>query len=174
MVWSWHCNLEAARGTVVKIWFRIPRKTAEARFGSYLTQKTCSKIHFISSMEKERKNRGKIFLTIAVTVNILFSVVSIGFLIYKVRSLEEQVFQLQKDSSKTGQTRERQNEAWDDLAHRRKRAAESLGESKSCTTCHNACVKLFGLGASAKVSAIKLSWLKRSRHSRVRRLPKSI
>ena len=107
-------------------------------------------------MEKEKKNRGKIFLTIAVTVNILFSVVSSGFLIYKVRSLEEQVFQLQKDSSKTGQTRERQNEAWDDLAHRRKRAAESLGETKSCTTCHNACVKLFGLGAPAKVSAIIL------------------
>ena len=76
-------------------------------------------------MEKEKKNRGKIFLTIVVSVNILFSVASIGFLIYKVRWLEEQVFQLQKDSLETGQTRERQNEAWDDLAHRSKRAAES-------------------------------------------------
>lgn len=125
-------------------------------------------------MEKEKKNRGKIFLTIVVTINILFSVASIGFLIYKVRWLEEQVFQLQKDPLETGQTRERQNEAWDDLAHRSKRAAESLGESKSCTSCHNACVKLFGLGASAKVSAIKLSGLKRDHHSRMRRLPKSI
>lgn len=67
-------------------------------------------------MEKEKKNRGKIFLTIVVTINILFSVASIGFLIYKVRWLEEQVFQLQKDPLETGQTRERQNEAWDDLA----------------------------------------------------------
>ena len=47
-------------------------------------------------MEKEKKTRGKIFLTIVVTINILFSVASIGFLIYKVRWLEEQVFQLQK------------------------------------------------------------------------------
>ena len=94
------------------------------------------------------KPRGNSFLTVAVIVNILFSLVSIGCLIYKVRVLEEQVFQLQSDSSNTRYADSRESE---DATYRRKRSVESLGKSKSCTSCHSACVQLFGLGASAKV-----------------------
>ena len=94
------------------------------------------------------KPRGNILLTVAVIVNIVFSLVSVGFLIYKVRVLEEQVFQLQSDSSKTRYIESRENE---DVTNRGKRSVESLGKSKSCTSCHSACVQLFGLGASAKV-----------------------
>ncbi|CAH3158453.1 unnamed protein product [Pocillopora meandrina] len=36
--------------------------------------------------------------------------------------------------------------------NRNKRAAKYHGDSKPCTSCHNACVQLFGLGASAKVT----------------------
>ena len=95
------------------------------------------------------KPRGNIFLTVAVIVNILLSLVSIGCLIYKVRVLEEQVSQLQSDS-----LREYQPESGEyrDETYRSKRSVKSLGRSKSCTSCHNACVQLFGLGTSAKVS----------------------
>ncbi|KAL9961572.1 hypothetical protein ACROYT_G030534 [Oculina patagonica] len=95
------------------------------------------------------KPRGNIFLTVAVIVNILFSLAAIGCLIYKVRVLEEQVYELQSDSSKTLYTRSGENE---DVTYRSKRSVESFGKSKSCTTCHSACVELFGLGASAKVT----------------------
>ena len=37
-------------------------------------------------------------MTVAVIVNIFFSLVSIGYLIYKVRVLEEHVFQCKSDS----------------------------------------------------------------------------
>ncbi len=95
------------------------------------------------------KPRRDIFLTVAVIVNILFSLAAIGCLIYKVRVLEEQVYQLQSDSSKTRYTESGENE---DVTNRGKRSVESLsGRSKSCTSCHSACVELFGLGASAKV-----------------------
>ena len=94
------------------------------------------------------KHRNNIFLTVAVIVNILFCLVSIGCLIYKVRVLEEQVSLLQSDSSKTYQPESRDNE---DETYRSKRSVESLGRSKTCSSCHSACVQLFGLGASAKV-----------------------
>ena len=48
-------------------------------------------------MEAVKTPRRNSFLTVAVTVNILFSAVSIAFLIYKVRVLEEHVLQLQDD-----------------------------------------------------------------------------
>ena len=94
------------------------------------------------------KPRSNTFLTVAVIVNILFCLVSIGCLIYKVRVLEEQVFLLQSDSTNAYQPESRDNE---DEIHRDKRSVGSLGRSKSCSSCHNACVQLFGLGASAKV-----------------------
>ena len=97
------------------------------------------------------KTRGNSFLTIAVVVNILFSLISIGYLIVKVRVLEEQVIQLQSDSP--NHTEARGNEGAH-LTHRSERSVESLGGSKSCTSCHSACVQLFGLGASAKVMCI--------------------
>lgn len=96
------------------------------------------------------KARSNTFLTIAVVVNILFCFVSIGCLIYKVRVLEEQVFSLQSESSKVHQPESRDNE---DGIYRSKRSVGPLGRSKSCSSCHDACVQLFGLGASAKVRA---------------------
>ena len=41
------------------------------------------------------------------------------------------------------------------LTQRRKREFESFGEAKSCMSCHNACMQLFGLGASAKVCLLR-------------------
>ena len=96
------------------------------------------------------KARSNTVLTVAVIVNILFCLVSIGCLIYKVRVLEEQVILLQSDSSKVYQPETRDNE---DEIYRSKRSVGSLGRSKSCSSCHDACVQLFGLGASAKVRA---------------------
>ena len=98
------------------------------------------------------KPRGNIFLTVAVTVNILFSLVSIGCLIYKVRVLEEHVSHLQSDSS-------RESGEYRDETYRGKRSVESFGRSKSCSSCHNACVQLFGLGASAKVDLSEIYFL---------------
>ena len=94
------------------------------------------------------KPRGNTFLIVAVVVNLLFSFVSIGCLIYKVRVLEEQVSQLQSDSQREYH---RESGEYRDEPYRGKRSVESLGRSKSCSSCHNACVQLFGLGASAKV-----------------------
>lgn len=100
-------------------------------------------------MEAVKTPRRNSFLTVAVTVNILFSAVSIAFLIYKVRVLEEHVLQLQDDQRYHAEATKENEQA--DLTHRNKRAVESLGMSKSCSSCHDACVHLFGLGASAKV-----------------------
>ena len=94
------------------------------------------------------KPRGNTFLTVAVIVNLLFSLFSIGSLIYKVRVLEGQVSQLQSDSPREYQP---ESGEYRDESYRGKRSVESLGRSKSCSSCHKACVQLFGLGASAKV-----------------------
>lgn len=102
-----------------------------------------------AKMEAVKTPRRNSFLTFAVTVNILFSAVSIAFLIYKVRVLEEHVLQLQDDQRYHAEATKENERA--DLTHRNKRAVESLGMSKSCSSCHDACVHLFGLGASAKV-----------------------
>ena len=106
-------------------------------------------------MEAVKKSRGNSFWTIAVILNILFSVISVGFFIYKVHVLEGEVFQLRSDLKNQAKARESEDA---DLMNRNKRAAEYHGESKTCTSCHNACVQLFGLGASAKVF-IKISKL---------------
>ena len=99
-------------------------------------------------MEAVKKLRGNSFWTVAVIVNILFSVVSVGFLIYKVQVLEGEVFQLRSDLKYEAEARESEQA---DLMNRNKRAAEYHKESKTCNSCHNACVQLFGLGVSAKV-----------------------
>lgn len=106
-------------------------------------------------MEAVKKSRGNSFWTIAVILNILFSVISVGFLIYKVHVLEGEVFQLRSDLKNQAKARESEDA---DLMNRNKRAAKYYGDSKPCTSCHNACVQLFGLGASAKVF-IKISKL---------------
>ena len=94
------------------------------------------------------KARGNTILIVAVIVNLLFSLVSIGSLIYKVRGLEGQVSQLQSDSQREYQP---ESAEYRDETYRGKRSVESLGQSQSCSNCHKACVQLFGLGASAKV-----------------------
>ena len=117
-------------------------------FGSqeFRENTTCSKM-------EQGKSRNNSLLAFAVFVNFLLTLTTIGFVVYKTRGLEKQVFQLQTKSSLTSQTETRENRD-DDLAHREKRSSESHRESKSCVSCHNACVKLFGLGASAKVCGV--------------------
>ena len=105
-----------------------------------------------SKMEHE-KSRYNSLLAFAVFVNFLLTLTTIGFVVYKTRGLEQQVFQLQTKSSLTSQTETRENRD-EDLAHRKKRSSESHKEPKNCVSCHNACVKLFGLGASAKVRGV--------------------
>ena len=112
-------------------------------------------INWSSTMEAVKKSRGNSFWTIAVILNILFSVISVGFFIYKVHVLEGEVFQLRSDLKNQAKARESEDA---DLMNRNKRAAKYHGDSKPCTSCHNACVQLFGLGASAKVF-IKISKL---------------
>ena len=99
---------------------------------------------------EQGKSRYNSLSAFAVFVNLILTLTSIGFMVYKVRVLEEQVFQLQSRPSVNVQTETKQNEAVD-VTNRQKRSSESFGESKRCARCHNACVNLFGLGASAKV-----------------------
>ena len=106
-----------------------------------------------SSKMEQGKSRYNSLLAFAVLVNFLLTLTTIGFVFYKTRGLEQQVFQLQTKSSLTSQTETRENRD-EDLAHRKKRSSESHKEPKNCVSCHNACVKLFGLGASAKVRGV--------------------
>ena len=105
---------------------------------------------------EQAKSRCNSLLAFAVLANIIFTVTFVGFVNYKVRVLEEQVFQLQSRSSVNLQKKTTDN-GNDELTHRVKRSSDSLGSSKSCVSCHNACVKLFGLGASAKVPTISFT-----------------
>ena len=104
----------------------------------------------LSAME-QGKSRYNSLLAFAVFFNTLLTLSSIGFMVYKVRVLEEQVFQLQTKPSVTLEAETRDN-GGEDLTHRVKRSSQSVGEANSCVSCHNACVKLFGLGSSAKVT----------------------
>ena len=102
---------------------------------------------------EQGKSRFNSLLAFTVFLNLILTLTSIGFMVYKVRVLEEQVFQLQdllSRSSANIQTDTKENGAVD-VTNRQKRSSKSYGESKSCARCHNACVNLFGLGASAKV-----------------------
>lgn len=101
-------------------------------------------------MEQE-KSRCNSLLAFAVFVNIILTLSSVGFMIYKVRVLEERVFELQSRSTQTLHDETGENEEdVDIIKNRQKRSSESFG-SKHCISCHNACVKLFGLGTKAKV-----------------------
>ena len=99
---------------------------------------------------EQGKTRFNSLLAFAVFVNLVLTLTSIGFMVYKVRVLEEQLFHLQTNSSVTSQTETTNNEGGD-LTKRRLKRSKSLKE-QSCISCHNACVKLFGLGAAAKVN----------------------
>ena len=102
------------------------------------------------------KTKCNSLLAFAVFVNLVLTLTSIGFLVYKVRVLEEQVFQLRTKSSVTLRPETRESEG-SNLAHQRLKRSKSFGE-QTCVSCHNACVKLFGLGAAAKVSVHKKSF----------------
>ena len=65
-------------------------------------------------------------LAFAVFVNLVLTLTSIGFMVYKVRVLEEQLFQLQTNSSVTSQTETMDNDGGD-LTHQRLKRSESLG-----------------------------------------------
>ena len=100
---------------------------------------------------EQGKSRCNSLLSFAVFVNIILTLSSVGFMVYKVTLLEEQVFELQSKSTQTLQAETRENkEDGDIIRNRQKRLSESFG-SKHCISCHNACVKLFGLGTKAKV-----------------------
>ena len=100
---------------------------------------------------EQGKSRCNSLLTFAVFVNIILTLSSVGFMIYKVRVLEERVFELQFKSAQTLHAETGENEEdVDIIKNRQKRSSESFG-SKHCISCHNACVKLFGLGTKAKV-----------------------
>ena len=100
---------------------------------------------------EQGKSRSNSLLAFAVFFNILLTLSSIGFTVYKLRILDEQVFQLQTKPSVTLQAETRGN-GGEDIAHLVKRSSQSVGEANSCVSCHNACIKLFGLGSSAKVT----------------------
>lgn len=100
---------------------------------------------------EQGKSRCNSLLAFAVFVNIILTLSSVGFMIYKVRVLEERVFELQFKSTQTLHDETGENEKdVDIISNRQKRSSESFG-SKHCISCHNACVKLFGLGTKAKV-----------------------
>ena len=106
-----------------------------------------------SKME-QGKSRYNTLLAFAVSVNLLLSLSTIGFGVFKIGVLEEQLLQLQNKSSATLKPETRENYS-EGLTHREKRSFDYGKEPKSCVSCHNACVKLFGLGASAKVRDIR-------------------
>ena len=102
---------------------------------------------------EQGKSRYNSLLVIAVSINFLLTVSTIGFVVYKTRVVEQQVLQLQTKLTLTSQT-ETGGNSGEDLANREKRSSDYRKEPKSCVSCHNACVTLFGLGASAKVRGV--------------------
>lgn len=109
-----------------------------------------NRVNVTRSKMEQGKTRCNSLLAFAVFVNIILTLTSIGFMVYKVRVLEEKVSQLQSQSLVSSLTETREHEG-KDLTHRRLKRSKFLRE-QSCVSCHNACVKLFGLGAAAKVS----------------------
>lgn len=105
-------------------------------------------------MEPE-KSRGSRLLVFALLINLILTITSVGTVIYKLQILETQVLQLQSRPSVAlqGKTNNNGDDEEGGLTQRRKREYEFSGDgAKSCVSCHNACMQLFGLGASAKVT----------------------
>ena len=108
-------------------------------------------------MEPE-KSRGNRLLVFALLINLILTITSVGTVIYKLQILERQVLQLQSRPSVAlqGKTNNDEDDEEGELTQRRKREYEiSGGGAKSCVSCHNACMQLFGLGASAKVCLLR-------------------
>lgn len=110
-------------------------------------------------MEPE-KSRGNRLLVFALLVNLILTITSVGTVIYKLQILERQVLQLQSRPSVALQDKTNNNgdDEEGELIQRRRREYEfsnSGDEAKSCVSCHNACMQLFGLGASAKVCLLR-------------------
>ena len=104
---------------------------------------------------EQAKPRYYSLLVFVVFVNFLLSLATIGFMVYKVQTLEHQIGQLQSKSSGTAQVDNGGSYGDDTMIHRIKRSSQNYPEEpKSCLVCHNACVQLFGLGTSAKVCIV--------------------
>lgn len=99
---------------------------------------------------EQAKSRCNSLLAIGLLVNLILTLASVGVVIYKVRVLEEQVFQLQSRPPVTLHAETIDSGDYE-TSHRMKRSSDSVSGSQSCVSCHNSCVKLFGLGTSAKV-----------------------
>ena len=108
-------------------------------------------------MEPE-KSRGNRLLVFALLINLILTITSVGTVIYKLQILERQVLQLQSRPAVAlqGKTNNNGDDEEGGLTQRRKREYEFSGDgAKSCVSCHNACMQLFGLGASAKVCLLR-------------------
>lgn len=102
---------------------------------------------------EQRKSRTGGFLVFAVLVNFALSFVIVGFVVYKVKVLEQEIVHLQTKFSEKEQFEYRGGDSGD-FIQRSKRSSKDRGESKACMSCHSACVKLFGLGSDAKVGRV--------------------
>lgn len=102
---------------------------------------------------EQRKSRTSGFLVFAVLVNFAMSFVIVGFVVYKANVLEKEIVHLQTKLSEIEQFEYREGDDGD-FIQRSKRSSKNRGESKTCTSCHSACVKLFGLGSDAKVGRV--------------------
>ena len=105
-------------------------------------------------MEPE-KSRGNRLLVFALLINLILTITSVGTVIYKLQILERQVLQLQSRPSVAlqGKTSKNRDDEEGELTQRRKREYEFSGDGAK--SCHNACMQLFGLGASAKVCLLR-------------------
>ena len=99
---------------------------------------------------EQGKSRLNVFLAFVLFSNVLLSLFTVGFVVYKTRTLEQTIFQLQAKLSDTLEADYR-GEYDGDLLQRSRRSSKNIDGSKSCVSCHKACVTLFGLGSAAKV-----------------------
>ena len=101
-------------------------------------------------MEDNEKRRIQT-LGIALVVNVVFTTLIVGFMIYKVHSLNNKVVQLQNDLQSFSGARSSPSESPTSMIRRKR--SNTIKETTSCKSCHRACVQLFGLGSAAKVIA---------------------
>ena len=108
--------------------------------------------HFIrlgimdGNIKKEKPRavvQGSYFLHVAVLLNIIVTFVSVGFLAYRVHTLEGRVFQFEHVRHHLAHAKPHEAAR----LQRDRRSAESSNAS-ACKDCRDACVKFFGSGSS--------------------------
>lgn len=142
--------------------FKLVREDETRLFLSRITQSYLAHIAYsrtqllfrfeVANME-QRKSRTSVFLVFAVLVNFAMSFVIVGFVVYKAKVLEKEIVHLQTKLSEIEQFEHRGGDG-EDFIQRSKRSSKNRAESKTCASCHSACVKLFGLGSDAKVGRV--------------------